>query len=107
VGEGELEGIGLGKQAPAVGASDDEAALLESAEGLSEAGVVDAELLAQGAPGEGSCGFAEEGSHGLGEGERCIVVTVDGEPERFGFSAGEADEKGVGSGGGAVLDGES
>jgi hypothetical protein len=95
-------------QAPAVGAADDESALFESEEGLAEAGVVDAELPAQGGPGEGRLCLAEEGSHGLGEGESGgVVVAVDGEPERFGFSAGETKEEGVGSGGGAVLDGES
>ena len=52
---------------PAVGAAEDEAALFESLEGETETGVVDAQALTQGGPGERLAGAAESGAHRLGE----------------------------------------
>ena len=47
-----------------------EAALLERLEGDTETGVVDAQALAEGGPGERLAGAAESGAYRLGEGSR-------------------------------------
>ena len=92
---------------PAGGAADGEAALLESLERDPETGVVDAQELAEGGPGERLAGAEEGGAHGLGErGRRGVGSAVDGQGEWLAGAACEAQQEGVGSGSGAVLDGE-
>ena len=56
-----------GGQVPAGGAANGEAALLESLEGDTETGVVDAQALAEGGSGKRLAGAAQSGAHGLGE----------------------------------------
>ena len=91
---------------PAGGAADGEAALLESLEGETETGVVDAQALAEGGPGERLAGVAENGAHRLGERGRRGGGTVDDQREGLVGAACEAQQERVGSGSGAVLDGE-
>ena len=62
-----------------MGATDGEAALFESLQGDAEAGVVDAQALAQGGPGERVGRGAQSGAHRLGERGRWGVVAVDEE----------------------------
>ena len=52
---------------PAGGAADGEAALFKGLEGETETGVVDAQALAEGGPGERLAGATESGAHRLGE----------------------------------------
>ena len=73
--------MGSGRQVPAVGAADGEAALLESLEGDTETSVVDAQALAQDGPGERLAGAPESGAHRLGERWRRGGSAVDEQRE--------------------------
>ena len=95
-----------GWQVPAGGAADGEAALFESLEGEPEAGVVDAQALPEHGPGEGLAGAGQGGAHRLGERGRRSGGTVDEQREGLVGAAREAQQERVGSGSGAVLDGE-
>ena len=66
---------------PAGGAADGEAALLESLEGGTETGVVDAQELTECGPGERLAGVAESGTHGLGKRRRGVDSAVDDQRE--------------------------
>ena len=91
---------------PAVGAAEHEAALFEGVQGVTEAGVVDAQALAQGGPGERLLSLAEGGAHRLGEGRRWGAVAVDEEREGLSAAAGEAQQERIRGRCGTVLDGE-
>ena len=81
--------------------------MLESLEGETEAGVVDAQALAEDGPGERLAGAEESGAHGLGERRRRGGGrAVDDQREGLVGAASEAQQEGIGSGSGAVLDGE-
>jgi hypothetical protein len=107
VGEGELERIGLRRQSPAVGGSCHEAALLEGAQGVAEAGVVDAEALAEGGPGEGLVGAAQLVAYGVGEGRRLVIAAVEVKVVGLVDAAGEPEQDGLWGRCSAVLDGEA
>ena len=85
--------------------------MLEVAERISEASVVDAELLAERCPGTWLASTSEHGAHLLGEGRRrsvVVVVVVDElEPDGLAVAAGECEQDGLRCGRGTVFDGES
>ncbi len=75
-----------------------EAALFEGVQGIAEAGIVDAQPLAQGGPGQGLLGVTQSGAHGLGERRRGCGATVEAQRERLLAAAGETDQEGIGRG---------
>ena len=91
------------RQAPAVAVADGEAVLFEFEQGITETGIVDAQALTQGGSGQRPGGVLESGAHRLGERRRCGGVAVEAQGKRL---AVEAQQDGVGRGGGAMLDGK-
>ena len=80
----------LSREAPAVGAAEDEAVLFKGLQGIPEAGVVDAQLLAQCGSGERLAGAAQLGAHGLAQRGRCGIVVLDEESEGLAVASDEA-----------------
>lgn len=104
-----VEGLAVeGRQRPTVGCAHDEAALLEGAERLAEASVVDAELTTERGPGSWLAGAVERVAHGVGEGRRrAVVAVVDLEPGGLTVATGEREQDGLWGGRGPVFDGEA
>lgn len=107
VDEGELTGVVVGRQGPAVGTAHGEVALLEGLQGVTEAGVVDTEPLTESGPGEGPVGVAQFVAYGFGEGWRLGVVAIEEEAGGLVVAAAEPQKHGIDGGSGAVLDGEA
>ena len=93
-------------QAPAVWSTDDEAALLEIGEGLTEASVVDAQLLSEGGTRAWFCGVSQGLPHGLSQWRRQVVTVVEFEPAWQSVSSDQAQHHGIGCWCGAMLYGE-
>ena len=93
-------------RSPAVAVADRQATLFEGEQGIAEAGIVDAQPLAQGGPGQGWSASRRAAAHGLGERWRRGGTTVEAQRQRLLAAAGETDQEGIGRGCGAMFDGE-
>jgi len=107
VGEVEFKGLGVGGQGPTVGSTNDKTTLFKGSEGVTEAGVVDAEALTESSPGQGVASAAEFVAQGLGQRRGRGDGAIGCKAARLSISTGEAEHQGVGSRSGAVLDGET
>ena len=86
--------------------ADGEAALLQFMEGIAETGIVDAQALSQSGSGDRGGGLLESGEDHVGQRQRGGGGAVETQGQRLLAAADKAQQNGLGSGGGAMLDGE-